>query len=74
MFHRDSRNVRDYVAKLKKAFPGLQYELCQEYITFYEIAVFSDYRFSYKEYARFMRILVEMVSILHEKAYNIDDI
>jgi hypothetical protein len=45
--HRDHRSIRDYMEHLRKAFPSLSVELCNEYTATYERAVFSEAKFTF---------------------------
>jgi hypothetical protein len=44
--HRDHRTIRDYMTHLRKSFPSLSPQLCDEYTATYERAVFSDAKFT----------------------------
>jgi len=68
LWHKEKRTIRDYVTGLRKAFPMLRYDLCQEYIDIYERAVFSSHKFTVEEYVRFMRVVSELVALINEKS------
>jgi len=73
LWHKEKRTIRDYVTGLRKAFPGLRYDLCQEYINTYERAVFSSHKFTVQEYVRFMRVVSELVALINEKSLPLDE-
>lgn len=66
---KDARTIREYVAALRKAFPSLKQSLCEEYINTYERAVFGNHKCTYEEYTQFMKVVLQIVSIINEKSY-----
>eukprot|EP00823_Brevimastigomonas_motovehiculus_P001723 TRINITY_DN12343_c0_g1_i1.p1 TRINITY_DN12343_c0_g1~~TRINITY_DN12343_c0_g1_i1.p1 ORF type:complete len:219 (-),score=31.85 TRINITY_DN12343_c0_g1_i1:247-903(-) len=74
LFHHDYRTIRDYVAALRKAFPGLRHEVCQEYINTYERAVFSQEKLTESDWVRFKAVLCEIVGVINEKTVQTTDI
>ncbi len=68
LYQRDHRTIRDYMVSLRKAFPGLRPDLCQEYVQTYERAVFSSETLTFTDYERFMTVVYELVALINERS------
>ena len=68
---KDSRSVREYVAVLRRAFPDLGADLCEEYTRTYEGAVFGDAPISLPQYSRFVQVVLAMVEVINDRSLQL---
>ncbi len=71
LHRKEARSVREYISTLRRAFPGLRKDLCDEYIGAYERAVFGDNEITFVEYSRFVEVVLTMVGVLNDRSIQL---
>jgi hypothetical protein len=67
LYMHNSRTVSDYIRLLQKSFPGLNANMCKQYIYIYEKAVFSEEGASSADFVQLEGLLSDMVKAIHYK-------